>query len=439
MAPKRDSIVVCTYGPSGIGKTTDQGYSFPRALFVAAPGALNSVRSVCGYMPATVQIATIMDATKLIKNYSKDYNTIVIDDFSFLSEQTFSTLEKKHKGFALWGELRDQALEFRDTARFSGVDVILNCFARSTEFITDTGVKSFADFEDGDEVTVLTHKGRWRKAKVRSYGERAMNTITLRRGPARHVVKATPDHRWLLQDGSETTSLCEGMCLMDAPQGYTALMPGRLTSLVGSYFVDSIEPSTPEQAWCLVVEDDSSFVLPWGTPTGNCWEQGPKVAANGGKLRGGPMLSGRLPEAIPAMCDLVLRATHEPQRKPWGAAYRCSPDPSYIMKDRFNVASLIDPAPMNLAEILRAANIPVERHPDAPDQEEIVEGFTQKMLTLDNPVGQANEFYKLLLDSGVAVPAARWILRDAMDRTNIRKALANVHSSFINVNPGMSL
>jgi hypothetical protein len=296
MAPKRDSIVVCTYGPSGIGKTTDQGYSFPRALFVAAPGALNSVRSVCGYMPATVQIATIMDATKLIKTYSKDYNTIVIDDFSFLSEQTFSTLEKKFKGFLLWGELRDQALEFRDTARFSGVDVILNC-----------------------------------------------------------------------------------------------------------------------------------------------WEQGPKVAANGGKLRGGPMLSGRLPEAIPAMCDLVLRATHEPQRKPWGAAYRCSPDPSYIMKDRFNIASLIDPAPMNLAEILRAANIPVERHPDAPDQEEIVEGFTQKMMTLDNPVAQANEFYKLLLDSGVAVPAARWILRDAMDRTNIRKALANVHSSFINVTSGMTL
>ncbi len=32
-------VVICTYGPSGIGKSTDMGYSFPNALFIAAPGA----------------------------------------------------------------------------------------------------------------------------------------------------------------------------------------------------------------------------------------------------------------------------------------------------------------------------------------------------------------------------------------------------------------
>ena len=584
----RDSIVVCTYGPSGIGKTTDQGFSFPRALFVAAPGALNSIRTTCGYTPATTPATTIMDTTKLIRQVAGQFNTIVVDDFSFLAEQTFSALEKKFKGFVLWGELRDAALEFRDVARFSGVDVILNCFSRKTEFITDEGVKSFAQYEDGDEVTVLTHKGRWRRAKVRAYGQREMNTITLRRGPARHTVKATPDHRWLLHDGTETTALREGMCLMDAPpvfaswswetatagqremwvrgfilgdgttneRGYTSvrlcgakadfaqrfvdvggsvsfppsmdgeplvyfgdrlakglpalscgpallqafvagyldadghknknraareyapftgiqtssgecaafiraafpvagayrvsevkveketnfghvsadwftLMLGQADHPVARFYVESIKASTPEEAWCLVVDDDSSFVLPWGLPTGNCWEQGPKVAVNGARVRGGPMLSGKLPEQIPAMCDLVLRASLAPARKPWGAVYRCSLDPNFIMKDRFNIVSVIDPAPMNLAEILRAGGIAIERHPDAQEQEEIVEKFSQQLQALDNPTAQLNDYFKRLKDTGLSVPAARWILRDSIDRATIRKALDLANSEFI--------
>lgn len=287
----RKSIVVCTYGPSGIGKTTDQGFSFPRALFVAAPGALNSIKTTCGYMPATTPATTIMDTTKLIRQVADQFNTIVVDDFSFLAEQTFSALEKKFKGFVLWGELRDAALEFRDVARYSGVDVILNC-----------------------------------------------------------------------------------------------------------------------------------------------WEQGPKVAANGARVRGGPMLSGKLPEQIPAMCDLVLRAALAPARKPWGAVYRCSLDPNFIMKDRFNIVSVIDPAPMNLAEILRAGGIEIERHPDAQDQEEIVEKFSQKLQTLDNPTAQLNDYFKLLKGEGLSVPAARWILRDAIDRATIRKALDLANSEFITTN-----
>ena len=105
-----DSKVVLTYGPSGVGKTTDQGYSFPRALFAAAPGALNSIESVCGYMPATTQVDTIEEATKLIKDVSGKFDWLVIDDFSFMAEQTFSRLEKKLSGFKLWGKLRDVAL-----------------------------------------------------------------------------------------------------------------------------------------------------------------------------------------------------------------------------------------------------------------------------------------------------------------------------------------
>lgn len=283
----RDPVVVCTYGPSGVGKTTDQGYSFPKALFVAAPGALTSLKTVCGYTPATTHVKTLSEATALVTRVNKDYNAVVIDDFSFVAEQTFAALEKKFSGFRLWGELRDQALEFRDVARYAGVDVILNC-----------------------------------------------------------------------------------------------------------------------------------------------WEQGPKNKPDGSRVRGGPMLSGRLPEQIPAMCDIVLRASHDAQRKPWPAVYRCSNDPSYVMKDRFNVASVVDPAPMNLAEILRAAGVSVERQSE--DMEEYVEAFCQAMMPETNPIRKANELYAHLLAEGVPVPAARWILRDAMDRCTIRKALAEAQSTFIN-------
>jgi hypothetical protein len=287
----RDPVVVCTYGPSGVGKTTDQGYSFPRALFIAAPGALTSLQHVCGYIPASTYVKTLEEATGIVRQAAKQgFTAVVVDDFSFMAEQTFASLEaRKFTGFKLWGTLRDQALEFRDAARFAGVDVILNC-----------------------------------------------------------------------------------------------------------------------------------------------WEQAPKAIATGGKVRGGPMLSGRLPEKIPAMCDVVLRASHEPKRKPWPGVYRCSSDPNYVMKDRFNVAPVVDPAPMNLAELLRAANIEIDRHPELPQQEEVVEHFANEMLaSTANPLVKANEFYTFLLGEGWAVPAVRWTLRDALDRYTIRKARADAQSSFI--------
>jgi hypothetical protein len=290
MTTNQDSIMVCTYGPSGIGKTTDQGYSFPRALFVAAPGALSSIRSTCGYEPAsTHDIKTILEATALLTQVRGEFEQVVIDDFSFMAEQTFSTLEKKYSGFKLWGKLRDVALEFRNVARFCGMDVILNC-----------------------------------------------------------------------------------------------------------------------------------------------WEQGPKTRDDGTKVRGGPMLSGRLPEQIPAMCDVVLRAKHDRSRSPWPASYECSAHPSFVMKDRFNVASRATPCPMNLAEILRASGREVQRHPDLEANEEVVEAFTQNLQDADSPIKKANELYAMLLSEDVPTPVARWILRDAMDRHSIRTALLKAEQTFIN-------
>ena len=294
----REPVLALSYGPSGIGKTTDSGLSFPNALFIAAPGALQSIRNVAGYEPLVETAVTIPDVTKLIntigsykaKGQDTKIDAIVADDFSYLAEQTFAQLEKKFNGFRLWGELRDAIIDFRNASRFAKVHIIVNC-----------------------------------------------------------------------------------------------------------------------------------------------WEQAPKDKPGGARVKGGPMLSGNLPEQVPAMFDMVLRCGLDPMRKPWPGIYQCVADPNYTMKDRLNIATVCHPAPMNMAELIRAADYPVSRHPDLHWQEEIVEKVAQQMFAegaaRDKDI--ANGVYADLIKNGVKPAHARWTMRDALDRTVIRRAKAIKDAQFL--------
>jgi hypothetical protein len=97
--------------------------------------------------------------------------------------------------------------------------VMYNCLGIKEKFITDQGVMGFSDFKDGDKVTVLTHTGQWKKAKVKSYGEQELYNVHFRkgRGGKHHVVQATENHRWILSNGEETTNLRPGDVVMAAP------------------------------------------------------------------------------------------------------------------------------------------------------------------------------------------------------------------------------
>lgn len=293
----KDPVLSLSYGPSGIGKTTDTGLSFPNALFIAAPGALQSIRNVAGYEPLVENASTLLDVTKLVskvgeyraKGADVKIDAVVVDDFSYLAEQTFASLEKKFNGFRLWGELRDAVLDFRNAARFAKVHVVVNC-----------------------------------------------------------------------------------------------------------------------------------------------WEQAPKDKPGGGRVKGGPMLSGNLPEQVPAMFDMVLRCGLDPMRKPWPGIYQCVADPNYVMKDRLNIASAAHPAPMNMAELIRAAGYEVSRRADAVWQEEMVEKVSRAILE-SGPAREkevVNATYADLIKH-VSVPMARWTLRDAMDRAVIRRALAARDAVFL--------
>jgi hypothetical protein len=294
----KDPVLGLSYGPSGIGKTTDTGLSFPNALFIAAPGALQSVKNVAGYTPLVESATTIPDVTKLItaigqykaKGSDTKIDAVVVDDFSYLAEQTFAQLEKKFNGFRLWGELRDAIIDFRNAARFAKVHIVVNC-----------------------------------------------------------------------------------------------------------------------------------------------WEQPPKDKMGGGRVKGGPMLSGNLPEQVPAMFDMVLRCGLDPMRKPWPGIYQCVADPNYIMKDRLNIASAAHPAPMNMAELIRAAGYEISRLPALSWQEEIVAKVSAQMVAegaaRDKDI--ANAVFSDLAKNGVPPAHARWTLRDAMDRTVIRRALDARDSVFL--------
>lgn len=155
----------------------------------------------------------------------------------------------------------------------------MNCFSRSTRFITNKGVKSFMDFNDGDTVTVPSHKGIYRQAIVHKYGQQSMQVVSFElRNTSKDTIirekgfKVTPNHRWLLKDGTETTSIKVGDELIDIPEmaehickfDQTPNKNWRVSSIIPLYTI------VPEEVWCLDVEVDHSFLLEDGIPTGNC-------------------------------------------------------------------------------------------------------------------------------------------------------------------------
>ena len=87
---------------------------------------------------------------------------------------------------------------------------ISNCLGRETEFVTSKGVKSFFDFEGGEEIEVLTPYGNWKKAIVKKYNKRSLNKITFSKNGKKFSVRATPNHRWLLKGNIITDNIKVG-------------------------------------------------------------------------------------------------------------------------------------------------------------------------------------------------------------------------------------
>jgi len=166
----------------------------------------------------------------------------------------------------------------------------------------------------------------------------------------------------------------------------------------------------------------------------NTWEALPQPKSEDRDAKkGGPSLPGRMRQEFPAMCDLVLRGGINAMRKPWGGVYLCDLKPDWVMKDRFDVATRIHPIPMNLAELLRATGFDMPRHPQLEWQEGVVEAVAAELQgAAAHQVPQlANQWFADLRDRGVPPAVCRWTIRDALDRSVIRRALHQAESKFI--------
>ena len=110
----------------------------------------------------------------------------------------------------------DGLIHFHDADYFA--QHMHNCFKSNTRFVTDSGVKEFRDFNDGETVKVVGSDGKWHTATVKKYGKQKMQDVMLQAGRSVKHVFCTANHRWLLNDGSVTTELKEGMTLAMLPE-----------------------------------------------------------------------------------------------------------------------------------------------------------------------------------------------------------------------------
>lgn len=108
-----------------------------------------------------------------------------------------------------------------ETQPSRNMEVYTNCLDGSTRILTmEYGPVEIGKIA-GEVVTVIAGDGRPRKARINAHGVQELYEITFRPvagggGKFRHTVKATADHRWILRDGSVTTSLSVGDVLAAA-------------------------------------------------------------------------------------------------------------------------------------------------------------------------------------------------------------------------------
>ena len=187
--------------------------------------------------------------------------------------------------------------------RGSRLDTI-NCFARETEFVTINGIQSFKEFKDGDKVRVPTHKENWKWATVHSYGKQELFKVTFKREDGQQSsVICTRNHRWILKGDKETTALSVGDELIKVTFVPSFGMGG-LEVAPDGWKVESIEETCrKETVWCLDVEEDHSFILKYGIPTGNCCIFDMKNLITGGFFMGN--LDYQEPKSLDVAFDLI--------------------------------------------------------------------------------------------------------------------------------------
>jgi len=126
-----EGIFAVIYGPSKTGKSTATGAAGAGGLFIAQTGGLLPLKKFLGLEKVNAKTASgVQEAGDIVAKAAGKFPTIVVDDFSLLTEVTVTALEKKHSFGEMWRNLRSQVLFMRDSARYAtskGTHVFFNC------------------------------------------------------------------------------------------------------------------------------------------------------------------------------------------------------------------------------------------------------------------------------------------------------------------------
>lgn len=117
----------------------------------------------------------------------------------------------------------------------------------------------------GKSATVLNVKGEWTDATFRSYGVQPTKSVVLNLCNTSHTVHCTDNHRWVLADGTVTSTdqLRPGMEIPYVPEeGIVAAYHWKVENIV--------DDTEPVEVFCAEVPNTNTFVLEGGIVTGNC-------------------------------------------------------------------------------------------------------------------------------------------------------------------------
>jgi hypothetical protein len=155
----------------------------------------------------------ILDFIELLARFNPDYSQAVsnIKTLANSGHEVFvsaGTALQQRKVQSLIAE-KSRTIQERNGGIDGLIDKLLNqaatfgamCFSGDTEIITSEGVREIGSLA-GSTVQVMSRGGRWVKAPISSFGEQPLMEVSLRAGRATKVVRATPDHRWLVQASS---------------------------------------------------------------------------------------------------------------------------------------------------------------------------------------------------------------------------------------------
>lgn len=215
-------------GPS-VKELTDKGWLVPARYFRGEAPDVDGVK-VQGGDYVNKQLAERVDKP-LIGRVVENWLRLAADRPTFLYAPSVATSRWYCEEFQKHG-IRAEHIDghtdneerkaIQQRLRDGETQVLCNCGAPETEFITqEYGPVTLAE-SAGKRVTVRCLDGRWRQAEVRHFGRQRLQRLTFTRvGPGRwphsRVERFTSNHRWILEDGSVTDNIEVGDVLATTP------------------------------------------------------------------------------------------------------------------------------------------------------------------------------------------------------------------------------